>query len=361
MKKELLLSILVGMTISACEENNTSYGSTYEEIKNEIIDEGNMGVSEECIEAARITKEMEERARQYRSCTHRENVGTNGVYVYSQSVEKYKTAPEQLAARIKVLGFADVYLSPKKALIASADPWVRTFISTLRKYGINTHAIRITDNKLYVNEAKVSEEVALITKYNDSVLPEERFYGIAADLEPHTCKGKNKPQELSYEWDSQTGYGIGGPNDKLLQLTLERLQKADDLLPEQLQLNEAVHYNYQIKVDENELSYGTIPQFLKSCDWVIIMAYSSNKESIWNKSEPSLKAASAVKERTKTVSICVKTAINDKDSEGLQSKKWKYLLETAEYILDKGKSYASFRGFDIFTYEGLEAMWEKEE
>lgn len=361
MKKFLLLIAIVSMACSACENNSPGYGSTYEEIKGQIIDNSqkDIPVTDECIAAANITEKMKKNAELYRQNTHQIDGGRNGIYVYSQSVTMYSEHPEQLAARIAVLGFNDVYLSPGKEQITNATPWLRTFIATLKGYGIQTHALRIADNSIYANEAKVETEVELIKTYNNAVALDEQFYGITADLEPHTCKGSSKPIALAYEWNSQTGYGIGGANDKLLKLTIERLQKAKGLMTKQApKLSEAVSYNFQIQANDNKLSYGTISQFLSCCDWVVLMSYLENKEDIWTKSEPSLFAA---QEKPQSVSICIKTTTNNNEGNGLQPKGWQYLLETTQYLTEKGKRYASLRGLDIFNYEGLETMWEKAE
>ena len=54
----LLLWAIVAMAVMACEENNTSYGSTFEEIDSEIIDSSpaTVEISEECIAAAGMTE-----------------------------------------------------------------------------------------------------------------------------------------------------------------------------------------------------------------------------------------------------------------------------------------------------------------
>lgn len=357
----LLLSVFVTISLSACEDTNTTYGSTYDEIKDDILYNTQKDVDfEACAAEAGITEPMKSNAELYRECSHKNGGGRNGVYLYTASVKKYADAPQKLAARVALLGFNDVYLSPGKEMITSVSQWLRTFIATSKEYGMSVQALRVADNNLYVNESAIDAEVELIKKYNNSVAPNERFDGIAADLEPHTCKGSNKPSGLNYEWNSSTNYGIGGANDKLLQLTVDIMHRTRSLLPKQLLLNEAIAYNFQIKNDEGVLSNGKISDFMGACDWVILMSYLDNKEAIWSKSEPSLKAAEAIDGKTKTVSICVKTAINDIDnSESLRSKGWQYLLDTAEYILQMGKSYKSFRGFDIFTYEGIEIMWEE--
>lgn len=360
MKKCFLLSVLFFVSLSACEDN-VGYGSTFEEIEGEILDKSQVEIDmSACAIVADVTETMAEKARLYREASHKSGNERNGVYVYSTTVEKYQDAPKKLAARLALLGFSDIYLSPNKDRIANLDPWLKTFISTATKeYGLAIHAIRIADNSLYVKNS-VDDEIGLIQTYNNSVRPEERFYGIAADLEPHTCKDSSKPSDLLYMWDSDKNYGVNGYNDKLLQLTLGLLQKAREILPKSLQLNEAIAYNFQIKNDEGVLSYGTVPQFLESCDWVVLMSYLDTKESIWAKSEPSLKAAEQMSnQKSQSVSICVKTAVNEIDnSASLQSKGWQYLLETAEYVTERGKDYITFRGFDIFTYEGIEIMWE---
>lgn len=360
MRKCFLLSVLFFVSLSACEDN-VGYGSSFEEIESEILDKSQVKIdTAACAIVADVTEVMAKNASQYRKASHKGGNERNGVYLYSTTVEKYQDAPEKLAARLALLGFSDIYLSPNKDRIANLDPWLKKFISTATKeYGLAIHAIRIADNSLYVKNS-VDDEIDLIKTYNNSVRPEERFYGIAADLEPHTCKGSSKPSDLPYTWDSDHNYGVNGWNNKLLQLTLGLLQKAREILPKSLQLNEAIAYNFQIKNDEGVLSYGTVPQFLESCDWVVLMSYLDNKESIWAKSEPSLKAAEYMSDqKSQSVSICVKTAVNEIDnSASLQPKGWEYLLATAKYVTEQGKNYTTFRGFDIFTYEGIEIMWE---
>lgn len=357
-----LFAAAAAVLLSVGCSDKTSYGTPFDRITvitdTEPVDPLPVELTEALFDAAGITTElMKSRAEAFRANTlTSERALQNGVYVYSATVERWASEPERLAARIAVLGFKDVYLSPGRAAIVSVDPWLRTFIAALNGYGIRTHAIRITDNTLLTDASGVDRDVALIADYNAKVARNERFTGISADLEPHTAKGSTHPGAmLPYTWDSATNYGKGRDNDRLLALTLDRLDRAGTLCHAiGLTLNEAIFYNYQIYYDRGELSYGSTPQFLASCDYVIIMAYLTSAEQIWSRSEPSLKAA----EREASVSICVKTKVNSQDSESLQPYGWTYLLETLKQIRDKGTAYASFRGIDFFTYEGNEIMWE---
>ena len=341
-----------------CDDMRSGSGSRFDEIeiRNPNDDSEQPSISEEWIETAGITELMQTKADAYRTNSGSEDDGLrNGVYVYSSTVAKYESNPRQLAARIAVLGFRDVYLSPGKSKITSADSWLRTFISALSEYGLKAYAVRIADNAILIDESMIDDEVELIKTYNAKVNANERFAGISADLEPHTAKGSSHPgSELPYTWDSSTNYGVGKDNDQLLRITLERLTKAGNALHPDLGLNEAIFYNYQIYFDRGELSYGSVPQFLNCCDWVIVMAYLNQKESIWEKSEPSLQAAGT----EKSVSICIKTAVNSSDSSSIQDQGWNYLLETVKYLREQAADYDAFRGVDIFTYEGLETMWE---
>lgn len=357
--KKLLLPVAITMIIAVCEGCNEKNELPHQEAQTEVTNETGMNVPEECFNVVNISEAMKEKAAQFRNSAHKNGVGRNGVYVYSKSVDKYKNAPEQLAARIKVLGFDEVYLSPGKSKIVNRDQWLRTFISTLKGYQINTHALRISDINIFVDETLVDKDVDLIKSYNEAVSPNERFSGIAADLEPHLCKKGKKPAGLPYTW-SNDDYHPGGDNENLLRLTFERLERANSLLSGQLQLSEAIFWKFQDNAEANNLSYGKTSKFLEVCDWVVVMAYKKNGASAWAASESSVRDAATVEGKTKTVSICIKTLLNGEGG-ALEPYTWSNLLETAEYIVDKGKSYASFRGLDIFTYAGIEAMWEEEE
>lgn len=366
----MLCSIIFAAILCCnCEDVRPGYGSSIDdaEIMQGTFDPNEESelpeITTELLETAGATELMKSKAEEYRlSSTLADGRLRSGVYVYSKSVEKYAGNPARLAARIALLGFRDVYLSPDKQRIQNADPWLRQFVAACSGYGIKTYAIRISTNDIYVNPVVVDNDVNLVKSYNSAVNPDERFAGIAADLEAHTCKGDSHPAGLQYTWDSTTNYGKGGDNDKLLQITIDRMKQAASSLKPILGLNEAIFYNYQIYFDDAKLTYGSVPDFLGSCDWVIVMAYLNRKEDVWGRSEPSIKAAWSDREdgmrRQKSVSICVKTAVNDADSSTLQPEGWNYLLETLDYVKSRGLEYDSFRGIDMFTYEGLETMWE---
>ena len=365
MKISLLLAILLCFSASACTPEAKKAGKTIDEV--EILDPSDphpggddsaddVNVTQAMITTAGATELMVTKAAAYRKASMAAGK-RNGVYVYDgASFTPYVSNPEKLAARIAMLGFKDVYLSPGKSRITEASPALKRFIAACSGYGISVYAVRISNLSVLVNPSEVNSEVSLITSYNSKVAPNERFKGIAADLEPHTAKGSAKPSGLQYTWDSNTNYGKGGDNDQLLHLTLDRLSAAGTQLHNGgLKLGEAILYTYQRYFNQGQLEYGSAPQFLDACDFLIIMAYVSTKEGSWSESLPCLQAASS---KPSSVSICIKTRINEDSGTSIQAKGWNYLLETVKYLNQQGASQPAFRGVDMFTFDGIETMWE---
>lgn len=361
-----LLSLFV--VCNGCEKE-TVRGSRFDEIPVTEIDTDTSNadetsdapisyadVSDAIIARAEVTELMLSKAEAYRTnALSAEKALDNGIYVYTATVTAYASVPAQLAARIALLGFRTVYLSPGKNKITSADSWLRTFIATCSDYGVKVYALRLSEAAmLAASDKTIAAEVDLITTYNGKVAANERFAGISADIEPHTYK--TDTAGTGYVWNSTTNYGIGKDNDMLLKMTIDRLSYAAGLLHAAgLELQEAVWYNYQIYYDQGELSYGSVSQFLDGgCNWVSDMVYRNKTASIWEKSEPMLKAST----KSSTVSTCLKTATNGEASSTLHYNGWNALLETLATIRDRSLAYESFRGIDMFTYEGLETMWK---
>lgn len=366
--EHIVLTFLFALMVCACTAQGG--GNSGHPTIDDIINNGNGGdnndsagsfvLDEKTIEAAQLTDLMRSKAQEYRVASMLEG-HRNGVYVYSVSYNAYESNPEVLAARIAVLGFQDVYLSTggtSKIKSASAD--LRQFISACTAYGIKVYAIRLSEAKMLSDESIVQDDVTLIASYNAKVSKSERFAGISADIEPHIVRSSNPSGVVDDSgapvyWSSADGYGIGGPNDTLLGLTLERLTSASTLLhAKSLSLNEAVLPNYQREFNNGVLSHGSTSQFLECCDFLVTMAYKTTKEKIWDYASYVLDGT----DKPSSVSVCIKTKVNDQDSSTINPRSWSHLIEVASYISRKGNDTPSYRGLDVFTYEGIEQMWE---
>ena len=344
-----------GLLSVSCTEADADRGPTIDEVEIIVKDdtaEPTIGY-EECLEMAGVTELMTQKALDYTAAAQTDDKSLdNFVYVYASSLEKYADAPEKLAARISLLGFSGVYLSPGGTRLTTQDQWLRTFISTCTGLGMEVYATYYEDPSVFASQAGADASLDKVLAYNRSVAYEERFAGVSADLEPHIIK---EDIGLGWTWDTNNHNGPGGQNDNLLKVTIERLSYAKSKLYG-LELQEAIWWNYQNMYDEGKITYGDINQFTGVCDWVSIMAYRNTTDGIWNASLPVLKACSG----EDCVNICVKTATNDEASTTLMPNGWKALLETMGTLKQRGLGYDCFNGLDMFQYEALETMWEWE-
>ena len=353
-----MLSLLLSacFATASCVSDKVEMGPTIDEIdiieKDHTDDSPEIGY-EECLGLAQVTELMAQKAIAYTEASQNtDKTLLNCVYVYAPTVEKYKDAPEKLAARISLLGFKGVYLSPGGKRLTTADNWLRTFISTCSDLAMEVYATYYEDPTVFVSEAAADDCLNKVMLYNRSVTYKERFAGISADLEPHTIK---KDIGLGWIWNTNEHNGIGGQNDNLLKVTIDRLRYAGKKLhPAGLKLHEAIWCHYQEMYEDGKVSHGDIGHFVNVCDLVSLMAYRSTTDRVWDISTPSMDAC----EKAKAINICVKTATNDEASTTLQPNGWKALLDTMAELKRRGMEYECFNGLDMFTYEALETMWE---
>lgn len=342
--------------LCACNADEKPMGSTIDVIeiiqKTETPTENTISDAE-ALSLAEITPLMKEKAEAFSAASQNADKSlSNGVYVYAGELTKYASAPKKLVARIYLLGYKSIYLSPGSSRLKTADAWLKTFISTASGLGMNVYATHYEDAQIYVSETSAHEYLNRLITYNKMVAFNERFAGMSADLEPHTIKSD---VGTGYIWNTQNNMGVGGANDHLMKITLDRLELAQKSLKlAGLKLHQALWCNNQRFFNEGKLSCGSIPQFTGICDYVSLMAYSNSTSNIWSISEFNLQAAN----RAKSVNICVKTATNDEPSTTILPNGWAALVKTMADLKALGSKYEAFGGLDMFKYESLETMWE---
>ena len=297
----------------------------------------------------------------------------SGAYIYSRTMHYSAQDPignaDTLIARAALLGLTDLYMSTPKAMVNGSDnnarTWIRAFNAKAHKEGIKVWALRffnLSDYNSNNDFTRIDGECDALIAYNNAVAEDERFDAYSADYEPHNLKASYSPwpsglpQTSDYQWNSTTGYGIGGPNDRLLGLTYNMLSRMRAKLGEKAEINEAIAVMYQSRFDNGTLSNGGTSQLLIPCSSIIVMAYLPTAQQIWNKSVPMLDDA---KEHPRSVSICIKTSVNSANSETLSPRTWDYMLQCVNYLNDdaQGGNKAAYRGVDFFEYDGLEQIW----
>lgn len=355
------LFLLLGVAFIACDKEE-SMEKPPSKIEVEYSPEKQDSI---LAQKAGVSYGLMEKALRFRAELRGKEGYRSGVYVYdSKSITTYIDKPEQLAARLALLGLKDVYLSASKGAMDGTNlkkhSWLKRFNKEAHQLGLSVWALRLATYDAFVSDALIKEECQRIRQFNLSVDSSEGFDAVAADWEPHVLKknGADTPSGLDLFWDSNNHYGKGAQNDLLLKRTLEMLALAKDELSG-LPLNEAIHYMYQNNFDAQRLSYGSTLQFLESCHYVTVMCYADTKEKIWQRGTSPLQSA---KTKSKSVGICIKTSLNTYGDGGdtstsLQPKGWDYLLQAIQYFYSEGKITPAFRGVDFFEFEGLEQMW----
>jgi len=315
---------------------------------------------------ADFTPKQLNKALEFKQSIQTEKGYSSSVYVYSKrSVKDYEREPNKLAARLSVLGFTDVYVSCEQAFANDENArlsWQKTFISEAHKWGIKVHSLRLSSAKLFVSDQRVMDECKSVKDYNQSVVANERFDGISADLEPHILKKNfaDRPQGLTLTWDSKENMGIGKDNDLLLKRTIDVLEMAQkEIKP--LVLSEAIGFFVQSRVNDGLVEHGSASEYLKFCNSIIVMAYNNDMKRIWEMSKPAISAAD---DKPKSVSIAIKTSLGTFGDEGvttsLQPGGWANLISSIKYIIEQGAYEKAFKGVDVFEYQGFEIMLNAE-
>ncbi len=320
------------------------------------------GFTPETEKLAGMTPVMAERAAAFREAVQ-SGTYRSAAYVYTKrSIADYAKDPLKLAARLAVLGFSDVYLGCETALGGEDDRqirWQKAFMEAAHQNGIKVHALRLSSGKLLVGNEKLYEDCRSVVDYNYSVKKSQRFDGISADLEPHIFKAGfvDRPKELKWAWGNDN-YGPGGDNDQMLERSVEVMKLAKkEIAP--LQLSQAMGFFVQPRVNSGLLIHGGAGEFLKYCDFLVVMAYNWRAERVWEMARPLIEDAGG---KPASVSVCVKTSQGTVGDEGpvtsLQPHGWDNFIEAMKFLTAKGSEYKSFRGVDIFEFQGMEMMWE---
>jgi hypothetical protein len=167
-----------------------------------------------------------------------------------------------------------------------------------------------------------------------------------------------RPKDLVWEWHGTDNFGIGKDNDMLCKRMVEVLDKAKKELGKEFELSQAQGFFLQGRYDKGELSWGSARRLLKSCNWLIVMAYNFKPERVLEMARPSLENAT---DFPKSISIAIKTSLDTYGSEGpvtsFQPQGWDYMIKGIKFLVENGDKYKAFRGVDIFEFQGFEKMW----
>lgn len=287
------------------------------------------------------------------------------VYVYQRTLDDYAGKPEELAQAITNFGFTDVYLNFSRNNIkekAKAD-YIRKLIAGLSVSNIKVHALAFSEVNAIGDEQK--ETLEALKDYQSSSSAEERFSGINFDIESHIMrqsranwkKVSDKYNLQHIDWQSDQGYGRDGANSKVMQFVLDQIQDIRQKTEgNNYTYSQALGHFFEDRFHDGSLSAGGINDFLKSCDYAIIMNYTDDTQRLIRQSITELTNAN----KPNSVEVAIKTSDNgvgELDT-SYADEGWNKMMEALVALCETGKSYSTFRGIGFFEYQSLEQLWK---
>lgn len=291
-----------------------------------------------------------------------------GVYIDEASRTVYAKKPEILAARCKMLGITDTYLTVAIERYNADDIYAQQLRQLARCMKQSNIRLWIILDKVsfYAWADKLGKEdditgnsvQDIVGFVGDRFAERGNVAGILLVVEPEKMNNSNPalPSSLLYSW-GKNKYGIGNDNDKIMHYAftiIRAVRHYAGKTPVILVIPHSLHEDKQA----HRLSIGGINDFLAYSKRVIIKDFSSRFKTIRLQAESELKAA----KRAHSISICIKMdsdAINGNSyGEAINSKDWAYIMRGFEYLIRKAKVFPAFRGITIYNYAGLERTWE---
>lgn len=287
------------------------------------------------------------------------------VYVYQRTLDDYADKPAELIKAITNFGFTDVYLNFSKKQLQNNKQHandIRKLIAGLSVSKINVHALAFSEVNAIGDEQK--ETLNALKDYQSSSSPEERFSGLNFDIESHIMrqtranwKKVSDKYNLQYiNWQSDKGYGKDRANSKVMQFVLDQIQDIRQKTDGNNYIySQALAHFFEDRYHDNSLSAGGINDFLKSCDYAIIMNYTDDTQRLIRQAMTELTNAN----KPSSVEVAIKTSDNgvgELDT-SYADEGWTKMMEALVALCEAAKPYPTFRGIGFFEYQSLEDLW----
>lgn len=317
---------------------------------------------EESIEkAADVTPRMRKRAASFKKKVA-VKCSECGVYLTDEAYRLYKDRFGKLAARCAMLGINTVYMSVDFDNLNSYEYAARTRnrLFILHKRNIKCRAV-LRGVGFFKEPELIRKTVYSYKKFNENSEDAQTcFDGVCSAVEPHSVTKENEnlmPVGLLFKW-TENSYGPGRDNCMLVGKLFEMLELFKKYAPD-VPISQSVEASYHKKAVNGELLKGTVNDFLKYCDTLIVQSYYNDRRDIYEAALDSLKASLT----PKSIVICVKTVTNRNLDEirekSLSSKSFYKITRDMEYIVRKAAKSPSFKGVAFFNYTGLENDWSE--
>lgn len=289
-----------------------------------------------------------------------------GLAFFPETLQKrYLDAPEEFLKQAEQFGFNRFYVYLTAPSTLELPGLTRFFVAAgnagfpveavLRE---SNHAIGRSGNWLVrcflssgTSLEAMLEEIRAFEEESQSF----RFSGVTVIAEPHrfTMSNIHRPKDLVYAWSEST-YGPGLDNDRIMKLTLDRLASFSRMLGE-TPFTVAIPDFYQELTDDGRLTCGSIEDFEQFSSKVLILN-AGNKptemiESVRNELQ---------KGRPDSLLVSVTLAEHTSVSSGaLRRRNWSDLTRSLVHAISDWKELPSFSGIVLGPFSQIETLHQE--
>lgn len=280
------------------------------------------------------------------------------IYISEMTFERYLSAPETLASNCALAGIKDVILPFRTQLYLTYPEYAQALVKQIKGFherGISASAFLSDDISLLYRKNRIENIASAFSRFQKEADDDTaRFDAVSLDILPDSLRTQNRtsgiPKSFPWRWNEKTGWGEGNSNDMLMKAALNCIGNARTFLSD-TPLSATAKPSYFEDYKKNRLSCGSISDFLMSCEYLIIPAYSDNPETVLKLSTAALKECPA----DGGMAICLKTD-GRAGAFSFAGMDWKLFRQAMKNIRDRAAAYKSFRGIIFSDYDGLEKI-----
>jgi hypothetical protein len=282
---------------------------------------------------------------------------------WDTSMNVWRNKSEQLAAKLRLLGFTDVIVALDAEKFYGEDGNQTVCRNLLKKLGavkIRAWAL-ISNHDLFAvkkggwfssDQNMLNVRLKALAEFNKGPA---KFAGVILEAKPHLLDGgeSQPPVGSLYQW-SHKSYGIGLDNDILMTRMFDNIAGTHEI--ETLPFGFLTSPEYSDKAQAKKLRKGHVNDFLKHGGMVILESFSSSQAEAFRLGASELRSTG--KPRSIILGVCTvpQTTSSDIREIVLNAKGWKYFVNSLAKLVKSSAKYKTFGGLYFYDFAGIESI-----